>query len=182
MLPIMPASTALSIAGGFAAQGYMNIYVVLLVSFLGSVFGNVFGYFLVRKYGKKILSKFSFFRKIMRSSAYDKVQDYVDNFAPSIVFFSRFLTELTPLTNTLAALSYPKVSFKSFFIFSVLGEIAYVILYGMAGFWLGSQWQNNIAFMIKAGLILFSLGIGTNLIQVAIYKKRKHVSSTDLSF
>jgi membrane protein DedA with SNARE-associated domain len=170
-LPI-PASVALSAAGGFASQGYLNIYAVLGVTLLGSIVGDLFGYFLARQYGEKILNKFAPFRRLMRSSAYHKVEDYIIDFAPSLIFFSRFLTELSPATNILAGLS--KVSVKSFFIFALLGEITYTILYGLTGFFLGSQWQNNISFITLAGLIMLSLGITINLVQVLLYKRRKY--------
>ena len=52
-LPI-PASTALAAAGGYAAQGYLNIYAVLGITLLGSMAGDLFGYFLARRYGEKV--------------------------------------------------------------------------------------------------------------------------------
>jgi len=169
-LPI-PASVALSAAGGFASQGYLNIYAVLGVTLLGSIGGDMFGYIVAREYGEKILDKFVFFRRLLHSRTYHKVENYIVDFAPSLIFFSRFLTELSPTTNILAGLT--KVSYKSFFIFALLGEITYTLIYGLTGFFLGSQWQNNISFIIKAGVIMLSFGIIVNLIQVLLYKKRK---------
>ena len=168
-LPI-PASTALAAAGGYASQGYMNIYTVLAVTLFGSVAGDIVGYILARRYGEKVLNKFVFFRHILHSNSYHKVEDYIVDFAPSLIFFSRFLTELSPATNILAGLS--KVSWKTFFTFALLGEIIYTVMYGMTGFFLGSEWDDNISFFIKAGAIMLSLGIAVNLIQVLLYKKR----------
>lgn len=169
-LPI-PASVALSAAGGFASQGYLNIYAVLGVTLLGSIMGDMLGYILARRYGEKILDKIIFFRHLLHSSAYYKFKNYIDDFAPSLIFFSRFLTELSPITNILAGLT--EVTYKSFFIFALLGEIAYTLLYGMTGFLLGSEWENNVSFIIKAGVIMISLGVTVNLIQVLLYKRRR---------
>ena len=168
-LPI-PASTALAAAGGYASQGYMNIYAVLAVTLFGSITGDIVGYILARRYGEKVLNKFVFFRHILHSNSYHKVEDYIVDFAPSLIFFSRFLTELSPATNILAGLS--KVSWKTFFTFALLGEIIYTIMYGLTGFFLGSEWEDNLAFFLKAGAIMLSLGIAVNLIQVLLYKKR----------
>jgi membrane protein DedA with SNARE-associated domain len=173
-IPI-PTSVALSAAGAFASQGYLNIYAVLSVTLLGSIIGDMTGYILARKYGEKILGKIVFFRHLMNSFAYHKIENYISDFSPSLIFFSRFLTELSPVTNLLAGLS--DVSYKSFFIFALLGETAYTILYGMAGFFLGSQWENNISFIAKAGLIMISLGVTVNLIQVLLYKRRRITKS-----
>ena len=43
VLPI-PASTALSAAGGFASQGYLNIYAFLGVTLFGSILGDMLDY------------------------------------------------------------------------------------------------------------------------------------------
>ena len=169
-LPI-PASFALAAAGGFASQGYLNIYAVLFITTLGSVLGDLLDYFLAFRYGEKFLNKIIFFRHLLRSSTMHKVEEYIVDFAPSLIFSSRFLTELSPATNLMAGLF--KVSFKTFFIFVLLGEVVYTMLYGMAGFLLGSQWQNNISFITKAGLIMLSIGIVINLTQVLLYKRRK---------
>ena len=168
-LPI-PASTALAAAGGYESQGYMNIYAVLGITLLGSMLGDLIGYLLARKYGEKVLDNFLFFRHLFRSHSYLKVKDYIIDFAPSLIFFSRFLTELSPVTNLLAGLS--GVSLKKFFTFALLGEIIYTIMYGLTGFLLGSQWEDNIGFFLKAGSIILLLGLAVNLIQVLLYKKR----------
>jgi membrane protein DedA with SNARE-associated domain len=168
-LPI-PASTVLAAAGGFASQGYFNIYLVLGITLLGSMTGNIIGYILAKKYGEKILSRFVFFRHILQSKSFHEIEDYIVDFAPSLIFFSRFLTELSPATNLMAGIS--KVSWKTFFTFALFGEIAYTIMYGMTGFYLGSEWQNNLSFFLKAGVIVFALGVGVNLIQILLYKKR----------
>ena len=168
-LPI-PASTALAAAGGFASQGFLNIYGVLGVTLLGSIMGDMFDYILARKYGEIFLDRSIFFRHLLHSSSYHKVEDYILDFAPSLIFFSRFLTELSPITNLLAGLS--RVSYKTFFFCALLGEIVYTLLYGITGFFLGSQWQNNISFILKAGVIMLSIGIVVNLMQILLYKRR----------
>jgi membrane protein DedA with SNARE-associated domain len=105
----------------------------------------------------------------MRSNAYHKVEDYIIDSAPSLIFFSRFLTELSPATNLLAGLS--GISYKSFFTFAFLGELVYTILYGMTGFYLGVGWQNNISFVLRTGAIMLTLGVTANLINFLLYKR-----------
>jgi membrane protein DedA with SNARE-associated domain len=167
-IPI-PASIALVAAGAFASQGYFNIYSVLGVTLFGSMIGDMFGYILARKYGAKVLHKVVFFRHLMRSNTYRKIEVYIIDSAPSLIFFSRFLTELSPATNLLAGLS--GVSYKSFFTYAFLGELVYTILYGMTGFYLGVGWQNNISFVLRTGAIMLTLGVAANLINFLLYKR-----------
>jgi membrane-associated protein len=171
VLPI-PASATLSAAGGFAAQGYLNIFAVLGVTLLGSICGDMLDFIVARKYGEKILDRIIFFRHLIKSKSYNKVENYISEFAPSLIFFSRFLTELSPATNILAGLTR-KISYKSFFLFALLGETVYTLLYGLTGFYLGDQWQNNIFFILKFGVIVLSIGVIFNLAQVLLYRRRR---------
>jgi len=174
VLPI-PASAALSAAGGFASQGYLNIYAVLGVTLFGSICGDMLDFVLARKYGEKILERIVFFKHLIKSKSYNKVENYITEFAPSLIFFSRFLTELSPATNILAGLT-KKISYKYFFLFALIGEATYTLLYGLIGFYLGDQWQNNIYFILKFGVIIISIGVILNLVQVLLYRKRKKQS------
>lgn len=169
-LPI-PASAALAAAGGFSSQGFMDIYLVLIVTCLGSIAGDMLGFGIARRYGEEFLHKIIFVRHIMRSKSYHRVRDYLNDFAPSLIFFSRFLTEVSPITNIMSGLT--NVSTKTFFIFALLGEAAYTLIYGLAGFFLGSQWENNINFIYKAGYIMLAIGLTINLVNVLMYKMRK---------
>ena len=167
-LPI-PASASLAAAGGFASHGFLNIYAVLGVTLLGSIVGDFIGYFVAWKYGEGLLNKIRFIRRILQSKGYGRVSKYIDDFAPSLIFFSRFLTELSPATNILAGLA--KVPMKTFIISAFLGELVYTLVYGLIGFFLGSQWENNVTFIYKFGYIMLVLGLVINLGHVLMYKR-----------
>jgi membrane-associated protein len=170
ILPI-PASTLLTAAGGFASQGFLNIYSVLVVTLLGSILGDVTGFLIARRYGDELLHIIGF-RRLMHARIYKETEGYIRDFAPSLVFLSRFLTEVSPAVNILAGLS--EVPFRTFFIFASAGETTYVLLYGAAGYFLGSQWENNLFFLVKGGLVLLTLGLSVSLLQIYVYRKNKN--------
>ena len=171
VLPL-PASAALSAAGGFASQGYLNIYAVMIVTTMGSVMGDMLDYFLASIYGEKVLQRSIFFKHLMRSKSYKKVQNYIVDFAPSLVFFSRFMAGISPATNILAGLT-EEISAWYFLILIIVGETAYTLIYALTGFFLGNAWQNNIYFIAKFGAVVLSIGILLNLIQIWLYRRRK---------
>lgn len=167
-LPI-PASTTLVAAGGFAAQGYFDISYVLMTAFVANISGDATGYFLARRYGSKVFHSVGL-GKVLATSAYKKLENYMRSFPQTVIFVSRFLTEIGPAVSILSGLS--RVSIRTFFTVAVLGEIAYVFLYGLTGYYLGSEWENNIGFLWKAAMVIVSLGVTLNVIQWALYKKR----------
>lgn len=171
LLPI-PASSILAAAAAFASQGFLNLYLILFVTLAGSIMGDVLGYAIARVYGEKVLLKLGF-KRLMHSSAYERAENYIRDFAPSLVFWSRFLTEVSPAVNIIAGLS--KVPYMTFGVFALLGETGYTLIYGLAGYFLGNQWENNIYFFVKSGLVLLFLGLTVSLIQVAIYKRKRKI-------
>ena len=57
VVPI-PSEIVMIPAGYLAANGEMNIYIVLLMGIFGSLAGAVFNYYLALKYGRPFLSKY----------------------------------------------------------------------------------------------------------------------------
>jgi membrane protein DedA with SNARE-associated domain len=172
-LPI-PASTTLVAAGGFASQGYFDISYVLMTAFVANISGDATGYFLARRYGTRVFHSLGL-GKVLTTNTYKKLENYMRQFPQTVIFVSRFLTEIGPATSILSGLS--RVSARTFFTFAVLGEIAYVFLYGLTGYYLGSEWENNIGFLFKAAMVIVSIGVTLNVIQWALYKKRATLQS-----
>lgn len=167
-LPI-PASTTLVAAGGFASQGYFDISAVLMTAFAANISGDATGYLLARKYGEKVFQKVGL-GKLLSTNAYRKLENYMQQFPQTVIFVSRFLTEIGPATSILSGLS--KISYRTFFTVAALGELAYVLLFGLTGYYLGTEWENNLGFLFKAAMVIVSIGVTLNVIQWWLYKKR----------
>lgn len=176
VLPI-PASTTLAAAGGFASLGYFSITYVLLTAFFANILGDATGYLLARRYGKQVFTALRI-EHVLHTSLYKKLENYMLSFPHSVIFISRFLTEIGPAISMLSGLT--RVNYVTFFSFAVLGEISYVLLYGFAGYYLGSEWESNIGFLFKAGMTIVSIGVMLNIIQWAIYKRHnKHTPANN---
>ncbi len=172
LLPL-PSSSTLAAAGAFSAQGYFDINIVLVVAFFGNVLGDITGYLIARKYGTQILRKIGF-EKMITSNLYQKLELYMRDFSYSLIFFSRFLTGIGPLINVISGIS--KVNYKTFFIIDILGETAYVLLFAFIGYFLGTEWENNISFLLEATGVIITLGITIGLLQYGLFKRMKKLS------
>lgn len=172
ILPL-PSSSVLTASGGFAAQDFFNMPTVLIVAFLGNVLGDLTGYFLARKYGENILGKIGF-KKMISSNLYKKLEFYMRDFSYSLIFFSRFLTGIGPLINVISGVS--RVKPRTFIILDLIGETAYVLLYALIGYFLGSEWENNLTFLFEATAVIVALGLTIGLLQYGIFKRMKRLS------
>lgn len=154
-----------------AAQGYFNIYLILFVTFVGSMSGDLLGFIVAKHYGKQVLMEIRFFRRIMISKKYHQVEEYIVDFAPSLIFSSRFMTGVSPATNILAGIT--KISYKTFVLYAFLGEFAYTFIYGVAGYMLGSQWDSGAMFLIGGMVAILCFSFVVNIVQVFFYKKNR---------
>ncbi len=173
----IPASTALVAASAFASQGYFNIYLVLLTAFAANVSGDATGYLVARWYGREFLNTIGL-RRFLHSKTFTKLEEYVQNFPSTVIYFTRFMTEAGPAVNILSGLS--KVPYRTYFFFEMLGEASYVLLFGVAGYYLGGEWENNIGFLAKGAMVIVSLGVTINVAQWLVYKSRMKGSSGGL--
>ncbi len=168
LLPL-PSSSTLAGSGAFASQGYFSLAMVLFVALLGNIGGDLAGYFLARRYGEEFMRKIGF-KKVFSSRYYKSVVDYLTGAPHSLIFFSRFLPEVGPAVNILAGIT--GVPVRTFLVVDIIGEVSYVLLYGLVGFFMGSGWENNMSFLVEGGMVMLSLGIVMALIQYLLFRAR----------
>jgi membrane protein DedA with SNARE-associated domain len=167
-LPI-PASTTLVAAGAFASQGYFDLSSVLLVAFVANISGDASGYLLAKRYGDRVLVALGLGR-VLSSRAFRALEGHMRRFPQAVIFITRFMTEVGPATSVLSGLT--RVPSRTFFLYACLGEIAYVLLFGLSGYYLGGEWENNLAFLAKGAMLVVSLGVAFNTIQWTLYKRK----------
>lgn len=154
----LPASATLIAAGSFAAQGYLDIYSVMLASYAGTLLGDWGGYFLSLKFGKDILKKIGF-RHILQSEKFLTTEKKFEQNSGTLIFFSRFLiTVLGPTVNVLSGLY--KIQVWKYILAESLGELLYVLIYASTGYLFTETWQNlsdilqNISFILAIIILL----------------------------
>lgn len=64
-----------------------------------------------------------------------------------------------------------RLSKKQFFVIAAAGELVYVLLYGLTGYFLGSEWENNLSFLLEATFVIITLGLIIVAIQYGVFKK-----------
>jgi len=154
----LPENTALMAMGAFAGQGYMNIYLILLVAIVGNILGDLTGFILARRYGKEFLIKIGL-RKVIISKNYINLEKFIDkNYVPTI-FISRFIGQIGPIVNILSGLS--DISFNKFLIYDSIAEFIYVSILSLSGYFLGGAWQDTTKTIEYAsiGIILIITGL-----------------------
>lgn len=147
----------LLLAGGFLASvGEMNLPILLAVSTLGALCGDVLGFHLGRRYGEKMLEK----SKISRRS-----HNRLRSFLEKNVFFTIILSHFHGIPRAFTPLlaGSLKISYERFLSAATLGSFLFASFWVLLGYFAGESYEtiqhsvNEIFTWIFLGSILIFL-------------------------
>ena len=139
----LPGDSLLVVSGLMAAAGKLNVLLVMLAFFLGSVIGDSTGYWTGRWMGKTLFNRES--SRIFKPSRVEKAHAFFEKYGVKTVILARFVPivrTFAPLVVGAAAMPYP-----TYFFFSVVGGLLWISSMVLAGYFLGGVIEN--AFHIK---------------------------------
>jgi len=147
----VPAGPSTIAASAFAGQGFLNIFWVMFAGSVGNISGDLFMYWLVRRYGRKVLYLLRL-RKIADSPALRNVEATADTYSIPVIIFSRFQVQATAIVNIIAGLG--KMKFKRFVVPVFAGEILQMAFYVAIGFLFAGTWQTIYAAVGKFSWVI----------------------------
>lgn len=139
----LPGDSLLVVSGLMAATGKLNVLLVMLAFFLGSVIGDSTGYWTGRFMGKTLFNRES--SRIFKPSRVEKAHAFFEKYGVKTVILARFVPivrTFAPLVVGAAAMPYP-----TYLLFSIIGGLLWISSMVLAGYFLGGVIEN--AFHIK---------------------------------
>jgi membrane protein DedA with SNARE-associated domain len=158
------------IAAGFLAkQGYLNLNLIIIVAMSGAYLGDVALYFLGRKKGEKIISKFPQIRIY-----YPKAKKLFDRYGMWAIFITRYLYGLRFASAAFFGLM--KMRARNFLPLAFFSCLIWSILIGNLGYMFGVSLEALIG-QVKhyekiAVAVIISLGMTIWLIRKFIYNRK----------
>ena len=141
----LPGDSLLVVAGLFAAAGKLNISLVLIAFFLGSVIGDSTGYWTGRIMGPKLFNREK--SLIFKPSRVEKAKAFFDKYGVKTVILARFV----PIVRTFAPLviGATEMPYIKFLTFSVLGGLLWILTMVLAGYFLGGVIENALNIKLE---------------------------------
>ena len=129
----LPGDSLLVVSGLFAAAGKLNVALVLMAFFLGSVLGDSTGYWTGRFMGKTLFNFES--SRIFKPSRVEKAHAFFEKYGVKTVILARFV----PIVRTFAPLvvGAAEMSYAKFLAFSLIGGLLWISSMVLAGYFLG---------------------------------------------
>ena len=167
LLMIIEGPIATLGAAFLASMGFLNVFIVLILSILGDIIGDVILYYIGFFSKKGLIPKE---RKFLKSNAgiAKIIKSSFEKKETQIIFFTKATTGLCYVTFILAGMV--KLNFKKFLFFSVLGGIiwsSFIVGLGYYFGWIAEEIEQYIKF---SSWIIFFLALSI-MFSIIIYKK-----------
>lgn len=129
----LPGDTLLFAAGFFAAQGRLNLASAIIAIVLGAFFGNIVGYEIGKRNGKRIFRKEDSI--LFHKRNIDSADAFFKKHGGKAILFARFV----PIIRTLAPLmaGTAKMNYRKFLIYNAIGAILWGASITLIGYWAG---------------------------------------------
>lgn len=129
----LPGDSLLVVSGLFAAAGKLNVALVMLAFFLGSVIGDSTGYWTGRFMGKTLFNRES--SRIFKPSRVQKAHEFFEKYGVKTVILARFV----PIVRTFAPMvvGATGMSYSRYLPFSIIGALLWIPSMVLAGYFLG---------------------------------------------
>lgn len=133
--PFLPGDSLLFAAGAFAALGDLNIWLMVGLLMLAAILGDTVNYWIGHFFGQKIVDNPRI--KFINQDHIDKTQKFYEKYGGKTIVLARFV----PIVRTFAPFvaGVGKMNYSHFIWYNVVGGIAWVMLFGWAGFFFGNM-------------------------------------------
>lgn len=141
----LPGDSLLVVSGLFAAAGKLNVWLVMLAFFLGSVIGDSTGYWTGRWMGKTLFNRES--SRIFKPSRVEKAHAFFEKYGVKTVVLARFV----PIVRTFAPLvvGAAEMPYSRFLPFSILGGALWISSMVLAGYFLGGVIERALGITLE---------------------------------
>lgn len=152
--PFLPGDSLLFTAGAFAALGQLNIGVMFLILSLAAILGDTVNYWIGHYLGPKV---FKWERsRFFHPEHLKRTHSFYETYGAKTIILARFV----PIVRTFAPFvaGIGAMTYAQFFLYNVVGGIAWVAVCLFAGYWFGNiPWVAQHFEIVVVGIIFVSV-------------------------
>lgn len=151
----LPGETALVVAAALAAQGRLNIWLVIASAAAGAIMGDNAGYWLGRKGGIALVARYG--KKVgLNDEKLARVHAFFERHGAKTVFIGRFVALLRSWAAALAGVA--QMPYGTFTIYNAVGGITWAAVFGGLGYAFGHNLPLLERYVGQISLALVLLG------------------------
>lgn len=166
----LPGDSLLFTAGILAAQGYLDISLLLIVLTGAAIIGDSTGYAIGKKFGPKIFAKEN--SVLFNKKHLERAEKFFDKHGSKTIIIARFVPIVRTFVPTLAGVG--KMSYAKFLTYNIVGALVWVFSVTMLGYYLGLKVDNIEMYILPGIVIIILLSISPYIKQFIINAELRH--------
>src|SRR6476659_8639231 len=165
----LPGETALIAASILASRGHVDLPIVIVCAVVASVTGDNLGYWIGRRYGRRLLQHHRLPFEEHRAKVIAKGDDFFAKHGGKAVALGRFVTGVRVVVALLAGVN--GLPWRVFAVWNVLGAAFWATTVGVLAFYVGQAIEHDLLYggLIAAGIVLLIV-----VIHVVAHRRRNH--------
>lgn len=162
-----PGDSLLFTAGLLSSKGILNLVTVVVLSFIAAVVGDNVGYSFGKRVGPRIFNR-------ERSLLFDKdhlikAEEFYKKHGSKTIILARFMPFIRTFAPIVAGVG--NMEYKTFFLFNLLGGLAWAVGMPLAGYFLGRVIPDIDKYLLPIiGLIVIA-----SVLPTAVHLLREHL-------
>ena len=158
----LPGDSLLFTAGFLASQGFLNIWILSLLTFLAAVLGDNFGYAFGRRVGPAIFRREDSW--LFHKDHLERAKVFYEKHGAKTLVLARFLPIVRTFAPILAGVG--KMHYPAFFFYNILGGFLWAIGMTWLGYFLGATIPGVDKYLIPIILAIIVLSAMPTLVHV----------------
>ncbi|MBS3093221.1 DedA family protein [Candidatus Pacearchaeota archaeon] len=129
--PFLPGDSLLFVAGAFAAQGKISIWILFILLAIAAIIGDSINYFMGNYFGERFFIK----RGLIKADYIERTKEFFKRHGGKTIIYARFV----PIVRTFAPFvaGVGKMEYSRFLLFNIGGGISWIALFLSAGYFFG---------------------------------------------
>ncbi len=169
VVPFLPGDSLLFAAGSFAALGAFRLPLLILLLSAAAILGDTVNYWIGHKVGPRVFSreKARFFKK----EHLDRTHAFYERHGGKTIIIARFIPIIRTFAPFVAGIG--RMSYGRFLAFNVVGGVAWVLSFVLAGYFFGTIpfVKRNFSFVIVAIIAISTVPVAVEILRQRRRKK-----------
>ncbi|WP_395547166.1 MULTISPECIES: DedA family protein [unclassified Lacrimispora] len=152
--PFLPGDSLLFASGAFAALGFLDLKLLLLINGFAAVLGDTVNYTLGRTIGRRIYEKENL--RFIKREHLIKTRKFYEKYGAATIIIARFIPIIRTFAPFVAGIG--EMRYMRFISYNIVGGLAWVTLFTLGGYYFGNLpvVKHNFTFVIF-GIIFISV-------------------------
>ncbi len=166
----LPGDSLLFTAGILAAEGYLDISLLLIILVSAAIIGDSVGYSIGKKFGPKIFAREN--SLLFNKSHLEKAEKFFEKHGPKTIIIARFVPIVRTFVPTLAGVG--KMTYWKFLTYNIVGGILWAVGLTMLGYYLGLKIDNIEKYILPAVALIILISISPYIKEFITNKELRH--------